>query len=197
MTPAVILAGGASRRMGGGVKPLMSLAGRPMIEHVVQRLDGQTDIVAINANEGDFSSFGMTVIADSFADRPGPLAGILAALDWAAAQGARDVITLAGDTPFFPMDLIARLEAGRGDAPAAMAATSENGRLFSHSVFGLWSTSLCDGLRSALEAGTRKVLHWSEPVGCVLVEFDGRNDPFFNINTPDDLARAEERLVGS
>ncbi|MEM9716384.1 MAG: molybdenum cofactor guanylyltransferase MobA [Pseudomonadota bacterium] len=195
MIPAVILAGGASRRMGGGVKPLLDLNGRPMISHVIERLKPQTTQIAINANAGDFAPFGYPLVTDSIPDRPGPLAGILAALDWASAQGAADVVTLAGDTPFFPDDLIDGLMAGRGDAPAAMAATREGDRLFSQSVFGLWSTDLADDLRAAINSGTRKVLDWSEPAGCVLVEFDASDDPFFNINTPDDLDVAAKRLA--
>lgn len=194
MIPAVILAGGASRRMGGGVKPLLKLSGKPMIEHVVDRLQVQAGPLAVNANSGDFEWLGLPVVADSIPDKPGPLAGVLAAMDWARGEGADWVVTVAGDTPFFPMDLVQVLQAQIGDAPIALAATQEEERLFSHPVFGLWSTSLADDLRAAVMDGTRKVLNFTDPHGAVLVEFDAASDPFFNVNTPEELALAEQRL---
>ena len=197
MIPAVILAGGASRRMGGGVKPLLPVGSKRLSDLVLDRLRPQTDVIAINANGGDFSEFDVPVFADSMPDFPGPLAGILAALDWALAHGFSDVITVAGDTPFFPTDLVARLAQARGQAPCSMAATQEGDRLFSHSVFGLWATDLAPSLQDALRDGVRKVLHWSEPQGCVLVPFDNATDPFFNVNTPQDLATASKRLTVS
>jgi len=194
MIAGVVLAGGASRRMGGGVKPLLPLGDAPMVDLVVHRLSAQVDRVAINANGGDFGYLGLAEIADSFPERPGPLAGILAALDWAQGEGADWVVTVAGDTPFFPSDLVAQLQAAIGPAPVALAATRENDRLFSHPVFGLWSTELTEDLRASIAEGTRKVLHFTEPKGAVLVEFDNSDDPFFNVNTPEDLERAEQRL---
>ncbi|MEM9212663.1 MAG: molybdenum cofactor guanylyltransferase MobA, partial [Pseudomonadota bacterium] len=195
MIPAVILAGGASRRMGGGVKPLLPLAGQPMIAHVIARLKGQTEKIAINANSGDFSKFGVPVFADSIDGFPGPLAGVLAAMDWSSTQGAAHVVTVAGDTPFFPSTLIDDLRTGIGGAPVALAATEEEGRLFAHSVFGLWSTSLADDLRAALTAGTRKVLDFTRPLEAALVPFSIESDPFLNINTPEDLKLAEARVA--
>jgi molybdenum cofactor guanylyltransferase len=185
----VILAGGQARRMGGGDKCLLPLApGRLVLDVIVARLAGQVAHLALNAN-GDaarFAGFGLPVLADGMADA-GPLAGVLAGVDWAAAQGCDSLVTVAGDTPFFPVDLVARLAAGRGRAPVAVAAT---GRV--HPVFALWDVALAPALRAALAAGQRRVMAFAAAQGAVEVVFavSGGGDPFFNINTRDDLARA-------
>ncbi|KPP84004.1 MAG: molybdopterin-guanine dinucleotide biosynthesis protein MobA [Rhodobacteraceae bacterium HLUCCA08] len=185
--PAVILAGGRGRRMGGTDKALMWLGGRPMLSHVIDRLAPQAGALAINAN-GDparFATFGLPVLPDPVAGFAGPLAGILAALDWALAQGAQSVVTVAADTPVFPADLVDRLAAA--GAPA-IAATADG----PHPVFGLWPVAAAPGLRAALDAGTRKVGDWAEAIGATPVRFEDTDPPpFFNINTPEDLARAE------
>jgi len=190
----VILAGGLARRMGGGDKGLLALSGRPLLGHVIDRLGPQCEGLAINAN-GDaarFSGFGLPVLADSVAGFPGPLAGVLAGLDWAAGQGAEAIVTAAADTPFFPRDLVARLvDASEGmAAPLVLAATREEGRVVRHPTFGLWPVVLRDDLRAALEGGLRKVVLWSDAHGGREVVFEG-GDPFFNVNTPEDLAEAE------
>ena len=123
----VILAGGLASRMGGGDKALLDLAGRPLLAHVIDRLAPQVGAMALNAN-GDpsrFSDWGLPVIADSVEEYPGPLAGVLAGMDWAAGQGATHIVTAAADTPFFPRDLVTRLVAvaEREGAPLAMAVT--------------------------------------------------------------------------
>lgn len=188
----VILAGGRATRMGGGDKGLLSLAGRPILTHVVERLSPQVADLALNAN-GDparFGGFGLPVLPDSLPDRPGPLAGVLAGLDWAAGQGADAIVTAAADTPFFPADLVPRLLlAAEGmEAPLALAA-SETGR---QPTFGLWPVALRDDLRAALTGGLRKIVQWTDQHGGRLATFPGAEpDPFFNINTPDDLAQAE------
>ncbi|MBS0124747.1 molybdenum cofactor guanylyltransferase MobA [Thetidibacter halocola] len=200
----VILAGGLATRMGGGDKALLRLNGRPLLSHVTERLAPQVGAMALNAN-GDparFATFGLPVIPDSIGGFPGPLAGVLAGLDWAAGQGAEAIVTVAGDTPFFPADLVARLvEASHGQThPLVLAATkgeaetrskSRSG-LIRHPTFGLWPVALRDDLRAALEGGLRKVVLWTEPHGgreCVFPT--DACDPFFNVNTPEDLARAE------
>lgn len=194
--PAIILAGGLARRMGGGDKALLQLAGRPLMAHVIERLAPQAGPLAINAN-GDparFAAFGLPVLADPVADYPGPLAGVLAGLEWAAAMGAADIVTVAADTPFFPADLVARLRAAAAGAgtPIALAATQDAERgIARHPTFGLWSTSLRHDLAEALEAGTRKIVAWTDRHGAATALFDGPGDPFFNLNTPDDLARAQ------
>ncbi|WP_244935086.1 molybdenum cofactor guanylyltransferase MobA [Acuticoccus sediminis] len=190
----MILAGGLSRRMGGGNKWLLPLGGRPVLSHVVERLAPQVSAMALNANDiPDGVATDLPVIADTVPDRPGPLAGILAAMEWAAGQGASHVVTVAADTPFFPEDLVVRLaaEADATGAPIVLAATREDGRR--HPTFGLWSVALAADLGEALAAGTRKIVLWTDAHGAVSAMFDG--DPFFNLNTPEDLARAEAMVA--
>ncbi|HHX88424.1 MAG TPA: molybdenum cofactor guanylyltransferase, partial [Paracoccus sp.] len=121
----VILAGGRATRMGGGDKGLRQVAGRRLLDHVIDRLGPQVAGLAINAN-GDparLAGFGLPVLPDSLPDHPGPLAGVLAGMDWAAGQGARAIVTAAADTPFFPPDLVARLQAAAGPSGLALAAS--------------------------------------------------------------------------
>lgn len=199
----VLLAGGQSRRMGGGDKCLLELAGEPLLAHVIERLKPQADALVLNAN-GDparFTSFGLPVIADPIEGFAGPLAGVLAGFTWARenAPEARWIVTAATDTPFFPRDLVARLLDATGGQYPAIALASSGGR--THPVFGLWPTALMDDLNAALEDGVRKVLHWTDRHTLSMVEFGfvaagpDRIDPFFNVNTPDDLARAEAILA--
>lgn len=188
--PAMILAGGLSRRMGGGDKCLLPLAGRAVLEHVIDRLRPQVAALALNANgdAGRFARFELPVVADDAADFAGPLAGILAALDWAqrTCASARAVLTVPADTPFLPPDLAAQLTAAGAPAVARSA-----GRI--HPVVGLWPLDLEPGLRKALrEEGLRKVEDWTARLGPAVVDFAAAPiDPFFNINTSDDLRRAE------
>ncbi|MEM8578786.1 MAG: molybdenum cofactor guanylyltransferase MobA [Pseudomonadota bacterium] len=192
----LILAGGRATRMGGGDKGRLRLGGRTLFDHVLDRIAPQVAGLALNAN-GDASRFddlGLPILPDSVGDFPGPLAGVLAGLDWAAGQGADTIVTVAADTPFFPEDLVPRLLlAAEGmAAPLALAASAEDGRTLRHPTFGLWPTALRDDLRAALAAGTRKVVAWTDPHGARAAVFpSGAVDPFFNVNTPDDLARAE------
>lgn len=193
----VILAGGRATRMGGGGdKCLLDLDGRTILSHVIGRLGPQVADLALNANDDParFAPYRLPVIADSIGGRAGPLAGILAGLDWAAAQGARTVVSAAADTPFLPCDLVPRLMLGAGDMthPLALAATPE-GR---HPTFGLWPVALRDDLRQALRGGLRKVGQWADRHGARTVAFPAAGDPFFNINTPQDLAQARARRTG-
>jgi len=197
----VILAGGLSRRMGGGDKSLLMLDGRPILSHVIDRLAPQTQRIALNAN-GDparFASFGLPVIADSIEGFAGPLAGVLAGLDWAAQLGAPAIVTAAADTPFFPTDLAARLHdtATANGAPIALAATPGNsGQQNRHPTFGYWQATLRDDLRDALEGGLRKVVQWTDRHGAATAMFDaGALDPFFNVNTPEDLELAQGHIA--
>ncbi|ORE95924.1 molybdopterin-guanine dinucleotide biosynthesis protein MobA [Stappia sp. 22II-S9-Z10] len=192
--PGVVLAGGLSRRMGGGDKWRLPLGGRPVIDHVVTRLAPQVSRMAVNANtEPAALPVDAAWLADSVDGRPGPLAGILTAMEWAAGEGAAHVVTVAGDTPFFPADLVARLcaAAEATGAPIVLAATTTDGRR--HPTFGLWSTALAAGLRAALQDGTRKIVAWTDAHGAAETAFDG--DPFFNLNTPEDFAAAEAMIA--
>jgi molybdopterin-guanine dinucleotide biosynthesis protein A len=200
--PGVILAGGLSRRMGGPDKCLIPLAGRPILTHIVERIRPQVSALALNAN-GDpsrFADFALSVIPDESADFAGPLAGVLAALDWAAGLAGdfragrfQHVLTVPGDTPFLPPDLVARL--GAGLAKGAELALAASGRR-SHPVVALWPLASREDLRRAIRGeGLRKVETWASRFVAAAVEFEiGAEDPFLNINTPDDLAEAERRL---
>ncbi len=193
----VILAGGQSRRMGGGDKGLLSLGGQTLLTRVIDRLSPQVAELALNAN-GDPRRMGvdLPVIADSIDGFAGPLAGVLAGMDWAAAQGHTHIVTAAADTPFFPCDLVPRLTLAAEAHPIVLAATPDPKRgLSRHPTFGLWPVALRDDLRAALEDGVRKVVQWTDRHGTGLAEFPVIPfDPFFNVNTPEDMARAEELL---
>lgn len=193
----VILAGGQATRMGGGDKGLLELGGRSLLSRVIDRLEPQVAALALNANgeAARFARYGLPVLPDGVAGYPGPLAGVLAGLDWAAARGADTIVTVAADTPFFPCDLVPRLLlAAEGmAAPLALAATphAQRGRV-RHPTFGLWPVSLRDDLRAALQDGVRKVVIWTDRHAAqeAMFPLDGF-DPFFNVNTPEDLARAQ------
>ncbi|MBU3034580.1 molybdenum cofactor guanylyltransferase MobA [Tritonibacter mobilis] len=205
----VILAGGLATRMGGGDKGLLSLGGESLLSRVIDRLSPQVAGLALNAN-GDaarFAGLGLPVVADTIEGFAGPLAGVLAGLDWAAEQGAEAIVTAAADTPFFPHDLVARLVAASDGQshPLVLATTPKSGdevlksggkgRVNRHPTFGLWPVALRDDLRAALEGGLRKVVLWTDQHGGREALFEAEPfDPFFNVNTPDDLARAEGLL---
>ncbi len=190
-----ILAGGQSTRMGGGDKGLLTLGDKTILRHVLDRLGPHVGQVALNAN-GDpsrFADYDLPVIPDSIDGFAGPLAGVLAGLDWAATQNATHIVTAAADTPFFPQSLTSQLVMATEvqGKPIALART-ENGR---HPTFGLWPVALRDDLRAALADGVRKVVQWTDSHGTAMADFqDNRFDPFFNVNTPEDLARAEQLL---
>lgn len=183
----IILAGGQSRRMGtGGDKALLDLGGRPMIAHVIDRL-GCARAINANGDPARFAAFGLPVIPDSEPDWPGPLAGVLAGLDWAAARGARRIVTAPADSPFFPPDLAARL----WDNPAPVAIAHQGSR--DHPVFAAWDVSLREALRRDLRAGDRRIGDWALRHGAERVEV-AEAEAVFNINTPEDLARARAGL---
>lgn len=191
----VILAGGQSRRMGGGDKGLLQLAGRPMLGHVIERLAPQVGALAINANgEAErFAPFGLPVVPDTVGGFVGPLAGVLAGMRWSLANApkARWIATAAGDAPLLPRDLVSRLRAAIGTRADAIALAQSNGEM--HPVIGLWPVALVQDLEEQLRGGVRKVLHWTDRHGTVAVPFApvriGRLDidPFFNANTPQEL----------
>jgi len=194
-TVAVVLAGGLARRMGGGDKPLRLLGGRPMLDHVLDALRPQAGLIALNAN-GDparFAGYGLPVLPDTLPDNPGPLAGILAGLEWAAARGADWLVTAPGDSPFLPADYVTGLHAARAAAGTALACAESAGQV--HPPCGLWPAALCDDLRAALLVGERKIDRWTVRHGIALASWPTTPlDPFFNANTAEDLARAEALL---
>jgi molybdopterin-guanine dinucleotide biosynthesis protein A len=196
----VILAGGKSRRMGGGDKSLRPLAGRPILSYVIQRAEGQVAALALNAN-GDparFADFDFPVVPDSVEGFAGPLAGVLTGLDWVARErpDCAWLASFACDAPFAPWNLVTRLLAETEAAGADLACAASRGR--DHPVFGLWPLRLREDLRRAVvEEGVRKVDVWTGRYRRVTVDFPdlvtswGPMDPFFNTNRPEDLAEAE------
>ena len=194
----VVLAGGRARRMGGGDKCFLSLNNNSLLDSVLERLAPQVAKIVLNAN-GDasrFARYGLPVVPDPVAGFAGPLAGVLAGMIWAHENHAecRYIMTVAGDTPFFPMDLAQRfLDDTDGLYPAIVLAAS-NGRR--HPVFGLWPVAHKDDLARHLENGSRKILDWSERHISRISEFENEVaggeefDPFFNINRKEDLATA-------
>lgn len=196
----LILAGGVGRRLGGVDKALLPLAGRPLLAHVADRFAPQVAACALGAN-GDparFDGFGLPVLADPPPGDQGPLAGVLAGLDWAADQGAEALATVAVDTPFLPPDLVPRLLlAAEGmRAPLALAAAPEGGEMRLHPACGLWPVALREDLRAALRQGTRRLGAWAEEMGARRAFFPDGEAAFFNLNRPEDLTRAEAMLAG-
>ena len=195
-TLGLVLAGGLARRMGGGDKALLRIGDATILERVLDRLTPQCSGVILNAN-GDPGRFAFTrlpVVADDVPGFAGPLAGILAGLDWAAthAPGVAWIASVPGDCPFLPRDMVARLHAARATdhQPLACARSGE----WRHPVVGLWPVALRDDLRHALVAeGLRKIEVWTGRHGIAIAEWPTTPlDPFFNVNTPEDAAAAEQ-----
>ncbi len=193
----LLLAGGLGRRMGGGLKGMASLDGRPLLAHAAARAGPQVARLAVNANAPaeEFTELGLPVLPDPVAGFVGPLAGVLAGMVWAREAGYGWVASFPCDAPFFPETLVRGLAAEAGGADI-VTATSGGRR---HPVFALWAVGLADDLHHALaEEGLRKVDRWTARHRMADVDFPvpPEGDPFFNINTPDDLATAEARLAG-
>ena len=196
LTPGVLLAGGLARRMGGGDKPMRTIGGRTILERVIARLKPQCDRLILNAN-GDparFADFGLPVIPDTVENFPGPLAGILAGLDWVAVNRpeVKWMLSAAADCPFLPRDLVARLHHARATENAQLAVAASDGQ--THPVIGLWSVALREQLRHALVVeDVRKIDRWTARYKLATVEWRVATlDPFFNANTMDDIAAAEQ-----
>jgi molybdenum cofactor guanylyltransferase len=198
-TLGAILAGGLARRLGGGDKPLRMVGGRTVLVRLVDRLAPQVTRLMLNANDNParFHGFGMPVIADDLPGFPGPLAGVLAALEWVAvaAPAIEWVVTVPGDTPFIPRDLVVRLHAARGRDNTTLACAASGGR--THPVVGLWPVSVRAELRAAVAGeGIRKVGRFMQRYPCVAVDWPADPvDPFFNVNTPDDLTEADRLMA--
>ena len=195
----LMLAGGQSRRMGGGDKCLMKFGSRNLLDHVIQRLENQVEVCLLNAN-GDhsrFSEYNLPIISDSVEGYAGPLAGVLSGMIWTRKNlpSARWIASIATDTPFFPTDLISKFLIAVSQYPTICLA-STSGRV--HPVFGLWPMVLAEDLDKALRGGTRKVLDWTDRHPTKIVEFpmieqkEFQIDPFFNTNHPADLVKANE-----
>lgn len=193
---ATLLAGGQARRMGGGDKNLMMLAGKPVLRHVLDRVDFANRPLMINAN-GDparYAAFGLPVCADVIDGYAGPLAGILTGLEWVAANHSdcSHMVSLATDAPFLPVNLIAVLESAIGDGAEIAQAMSLHRR---HPVFAIWPVAIAGALRDAvIDEGVRKIDDFTARYHCVTVEFAGTPDPFMNLNQPDDFDLATQIL---
>ena len=195
-TLGLILAGGAGRRMGGADKAGLMLAGRPLLAHVTARLGPQVTALALSANgdPGRFAAFGLPVLADPIPARPGPLAGILAALGWAQERWPEiaDLLVVPVDTPFLPGDLRARLDAARRAAGARIAIAASAGRLHPAVVLLPADAGLAEALAAGLARGERRVGAFFTAHGAAIADYgDLAPDPFRNLNTPADLAAAE------
>ena len=196
----VLLAGGQSRRMGGGDKCLRELGGQTLLTRIIERAAPQIGPMMLNAN-GDssrFAAFGLPVFADVVEGYAGPLAGVLTGLEWAAdhAPGCDWVASFACDAPFLPLDLVTRLLAVIEDQNADLACARSNGR--DQPVFGVWPVRLAAELRRAVvDEDIRKVDVWTARYNLAHADFDDSAiDPFFNVNRPEDFATAETLLTG-
>jgi molybdopterin-guanine dinucleotide biosynthesis protein A len=198
----VVLAGGRSRRMGGGDKGLLELAGKPMLRHVIDRLAPQVSTTIINAN-GDpqrFAAFSLPVVADTVGGFAGPLAGLLAGMRWSAGNlpAARWIVTVPGDAPLLPSDLVERMMEAVAERKNAIALAQSGGEL--HPVIGLWPIGLMQDLEEQLKTGVRKVQQWADRHVAVSVPFPCARvcglsiDPFFNANTPQELGELRAML---
>ena len=194
-----VLAGGLARRMGGGDKGMLHLGDRSLLDHVVARLRPQVRMVALNVNDdaSRYDSSMFSLAPDMLPGHPGPLAGVLAGLDWTFANvpGLHWIVTVPTDTPFLPVDLVERLFAAVTASGADMACAASAGRR--HPVVGLWPVHLRNELRQALiREGVRKIDAWTGRYQVAEASFsDDPVDPFFNINRPDDLATARTLLA--
>ena len=189
----VILAGGTGRRMGGTDKAALLLGAQPLLARVVDGIRPQVDRLAVSAN-GDparLAPYRLPVLPDALPQ--GPLSGVLAALDWAAPQGATAVVSVAVDTPFFPGDLVPQLLLAAERSPSGAAVVEAGGRV--HPTFALWPVALRRDLRAALARGEAKVMTFAQRHQAALARFDD-DRAFMNINTPEDLAAAEALLAG-
>ena len=194
----VILAGGEGRRMVGADKTRLILHGRPLIRHVIARVSPQTDRLAISCHDlpGRFADLDLPVICDPFAERVGPLGGILAALDWANAHvpAAEFILTVPTDTPFLPADLVARLDAARTQGGKPIAAAASAGRI--HPTIALWPVAARGAIRTQIAARTGMALMpMLDRIGYATAEWSLQpDDPFFNINIAADLDSAAKRI---
>ena len=196
--PAVLLAGGSARRMGGGDKPLIAVQGRPILDWIIARVQPQVTAIAISAN-GDssrFAGYSFDIVPDHSPEL-GPMAGILAGMVWAERlqPKATHLLTVSGDTPFLPSDLVERLAAALPDQAISMATAKSGGRL--HPALSLWPIAARSKIQTLLDEGRgKRVMEWTDQLNAVPVEWPVEPyDPFFNVNTPDDLSEAEKMRI--
>lgn len=196
----VILAGGLSRRMGGGIKSLKRLGASSILEQVISRANPQVEQLLLNVNHeaSMFLHLGLPLIKDSLPGYLGPLAGVLAAMEWLNQDEHKHhgqwLASFPADSPFFPHDLVEKLYLAATEKGADIACASYQGR--SNQLFALWSVDLEADLRHELNSGQRKVRDFQSRYRCVHVSFDAPGpDPFFNINTPEELHTARQLMT--
>ena len=198
--PAVILAGGKSSRMHGKNKALMKLGNKRLIEHVLSKLNTATNNIALNINSDyrSFEAYNLPLLTDTIGGYLGPLAGVLSAMKWAEEIGHSKVLTVAADTPFFPENLFSNFEDYIEKYDIVMACTEDGeGNVERHPTFCMWSIELRENLELALRDGLRKIVSWTDKFNVKNMKFKiERFDPFFNINTEEDLQFAEKLLIG-
>lgn len=202
-TFGLVLAGGLARRMGGGDKARIELGGVTILDRVLATLSAQCTGIIINAN-GDparFADTGLEVVPDNVEGHPGPLAGILAGLDWLSRQhnGVEWILSVPGDCPFLPDDLVERLHTARRKMGAGVPLACARSGEWRHPVVGLWPLALREDLRKALvQEDLRKIEVWTARHGVAIADWPVEPiDPFFNVNTPDDAARAAQIVAGA
>jgi molybdopterin-guanine dinucleotide biosynthesis protein A len=207
----LLLAGGQSRRMKGAFlegqqdKALLKIGGKPMLAHVIERLAPQVGdmLISANGNPARFASFGLPVASDTIGDFAGPLAGLLSGMRWSQRKspGTTHIVSVSTDAPFLPADLVVQFQSAVQDQEKAVAIARSGTQL--HSVIGLWPVALADELEAALLSGMRKVSAWTDRCETIAVDFapvelNGHEvDPFFNANTPEELATARQLLAGA
>ena len=198
--PAVILAGGKSSRMHGKNKALMKLGNKRLIEHVLSKLNTATNNIALNINSDyrSFEAYNLPLLTDTIGGYLGPLAGVLSAMKWAEEIGHSKVLTVAADTPFFPENLFSNFEDYIEKYDIVMACTEDKeGNVERHPTFCMWSIELRENLELSLRDGLRKIVSWTDKFNVKNMKFKiERFDPFFNINTEEDLQFAEKLLIG-
>ena len=195
----VVLAGGQSKRMGGAHKGMLKLKTKSLSLHVLDRLSIQTEEIILNVNvqENLYKQFNLPIVRDSITDYAGPLAGVLAGMDWAYENGYNYILTVAVDTPFFPKDFLKKCKKTlmKDNCSIVLAYTTDKKKKSKnlHPTFGLWDVRLRNDLRKSLNSGIRKMLAWTDKHKVSYCKFsDSKFNPFFNINNPDDLIEAED-----
>ena len=193
-TAAVILAGGLGRRMGAGDKSQQLLAGRTLLDQAIERLTDQASPIVLSSNRDhcEYPGIDLPLVKDALKGHLGPLVGILSAMEWLQENEVQCqwLVSVASDTPWYPLDLVERLETAAENESAEVVVCASNGR--THPVFALWSISLASALRSSLERGMRKIDAFTADFRTVTVDWPVETiDPFFNVNTPEELAHAE------
>jgi molybdopterin-guanine dinucleotide biosynthesis protein A len=196
----ILLAGGKSRRMGGGDKCLLQLGGKTILQHAIDRATPQVGnlILNINGDPDRFSHYNLNIVSDDIGNFAGPLAGVLTGMHWVKENHpeCKWIVTFPTDTPFFPMDLASQLYDAVSDNKAELACAASGGR--HHPVFGIWPVNLFAALKVAMiDNGVRKIDDWTSGYNMKTVKFEFRKiDPFFNINRPEDLQYAETQFAG-